>query len=178
MPTACCCLLPLQVFDAGRFQDGSADIALEPVRAVPVACVASAVTAAARTAARPATACCSACMSQGGLCPPSPHIPGASFQPTPIQPRWQGLCAEYDQALARLERLHAAAGAAVEGLRQGLREAAHGTKTLARVKLVDWKGEQLLEVSLSSLSGAHQGISCARWASAEGVPQSPAPTST
>lgn len=76
-----------QVFSADRFDDGAADIALEP-----------------------------------------------------------GLCAAYDAARATADRLSAAAEAAVEGLREGLRARGHAPKVLARVKLVEWKEERLLEV--------------------------------
>lgn len=58
----------------------------------------------------------------------------------------QGLSPEYDTARARLDQLQAQAGAALEGIRGGLRERGAAAAALKRVKLVDYRGEQLLQV--------------------------------
>ncbi|KAL4436867.1 hypothetical protein ABPG75_004006 [Micractinium tetrahymenae] len=58
----------------------------------------------------------------------------------------QGLCAEYDAARASQEQLQAQVAGAVESIRQGLAGRGHGAAALKRVKLVDFRGQQLLEV--------------------------------
>ncbi|KAL4430604.1 hypothetical protein ABPG77_005844 [Micractinium sp. CCAP 211/92] len=58
----------------------------------------------------------------------------------------QGLCAAYDAARVQQEQLQAQAASAVENLRQGLAQRGHAAALLKRVKLVDFRGQQLLEV--------------------------------
>lgn len=76
---------------------------------------------------------------QPARCPHTSLLPCSS----PIR---QGLCPEYDAALQLQQRLAASAASAVDGLRAGLAERGQPPKAVARVKLVEWKGEQLLEV--------------------------------
>lgn len=58
----------------------------------------------------------------------------------------QGLCAAYDATRVQQEQLQAQAASAVENLRQGLAQRGHAAALLKRVKLVDFRGQQLLEV--------------------------------
>lgn len=69
--------------------------------------------------------------------------PATSSAPHPTP---QGLCAEYDAARASLDALQAAAASALEGVREGLRGRGHAPAALRKVKLVEWKGEALVEV--------------------------------
>lgn len=84
----------LQVFDAERFDDAAADIALE-----------------------------------------------------------QGLCAEYDAARARQEQLEEQAAGAVDGIRQGLAGQGLSATLLKRVRLVNFRGQQLLEIPTAARRG-------------------------
>jgi hypothetical protein len=62
----------------------------------------------------------------------------------------QGLCPEYDAAASQLARLQAAAGRAVEAFREVLAQRGHGAAVLKKVRLVDYRGERLLEVRAST----------------------------
>lgn len=61
-------------------------------------------------------------------------------------PTLQGLCAEYDAVRARQEQLEEQAAGAVDGIRQGLAGQGLSAALLKRVRLVDFRGQQLLEV--------------------------------
>ena len=124
----------MQVFSADRFNDASADIALEPVSCGPEAGL---------------LLTCSAALAQplhrGATCTVRPKLP-PTLPPACPWPLCQGLCAEYDASAAELARLQAEVGAAVEGVREALRGRGHPEPALRKVKLAEYRGERLLQV--------------------------------
>lgn len=166
--------LLLQVFDAERFDDDCADIALEQVRLLLGAGVCSPASFMGKSYVH---LVCLACLA-------SPACMLCTDTCVHAQPILclQDLCAKYDAARASLEQLQArsrvhcclplllarqslprlqsqpasqittfslqaAAGQTLDSIRQQLAAAGHGAAVLRRVKLAEYRGEKLLEAS-------------------------------
>ncbi len=167
-----------QVFDAERFDDGCADIALEPVRNFwhgvleatldlhgnrclrclrlgmqvlhpdPLAFCLHPCRVCALSTMRHAhrwTSCRQVHSDAGEQLPhssTSQHLPPFSAQAFVVSAYPANDCTGH----APSDQVQAAAGQTLDGIRQQLAAAGHGATVLRRVKLVEYRGEQLLEV--------------------------------